>query len=303
MKKLIYIIGSVVVLILLLVIILFFWFSTVENREIKNGQKENEVIYKLDNIKEPLDIVYLGDSITTGVLSSSNLSASDIGYRDNINDILMEAELLSSSINYSVPGFTSLDTLQQLSDDLNLNDTNKLISLTDDYTDSDDNLENLYPVDQQNSPTISDSIISADVVYVTLGANDILSNISITDSGMRIDFKGLKNSIVNLKTNKDIIYTKIHELNPKVKIFDIGIYFAFPHIGDLMHKLYPILVIAEQFMFIDDPNQLIYNVVIRDNMQPNILNLVDNSNDVHPTVEGYEIITNEILKATNEAFE
>lgn len=293
---------SIVVILLVIIIgVVCFW-SFIEAVEVNKAKSENEAYATIENIKEPINIAFLGDSLTAGFMGDTGaLAGSDTGYRDNVEFELNRLGLLGESVNYAIGGYTTQDVLDQLSQDTSLYDVNKQMLIDGDYSDE---AKSTYLVsDDTKNTTITSSIETSDVIIMTIGANDIIDNISFVDDQMVINFEGLFASVKSASENKKQIFDEIHAINPDAIILDVGIYFAYPHIGDdLVSKLYPILVLAEQKLFFDMPKENVHSVIIRDNMQVDIKNFVPNPDDIHPNTLGYDIMANEILKELDAAY-
>lgn len=303
-KKLLIIITTIFIILIISFLSLYLFAINAESRDIKKGIAENKIEANLDNVNKPLTITYIGDSLTNGFITqnakkSAILMKDEYGYRGDVNKQLQKNGKLKESYNFAVGGYTTSDLLKQINDNRNLKETNQEIQ---NLFPKDNELKETYPTEISNNLTMEDAIQNSDYIIDTIGANDILNVIHLDESGnLDIDYKALWNAINEAHKNKVEIYNKIHKINPDVKILDVSIYFAFPHVGDkTMKKLYPVLILAEKKLFLNEPNNNIYLVDVKDNMQPKIKEYLPNPTDVHPTKEGYKIMANEVLKVINQ---
>lgn len=273
-------------IITIIIVAIFFvisWLSAMSVASVIGNFQNNHLVDV--NPSNPA-ITYIGDSLTNGFYSSGGLQTGNFGYRS-----IVDEKLGATSNNFAVGGYTSIDVLEQLNTNTTLGQTNQVIHRFKTASDVD------YPLD--NETTISDSIANSDYVIATIGANDIIMNILEfkEDGSFSINFDTLYNELNSIRERKLSIYKKIHDINPDVQIIDVGIYFAYPHISDnFMRILYPVLMYAEHKIFINDNTLNVSKVTIRDNMQANIKEYVDNPKDVHPTQQGYQVMANEILR-------
>ncbi len=277
MKKIIIIIGLIILLITIL------WLSAVNIAAfVGNRQNSKVATYQVTSPQ----ITYIGDSLTNGFYSSGGLKEGNFGYRT-----IVDTSLNATSNNFAVGGYTSSDVLKQLNEDVSIDSVNQQILTFQSASESD------YPLGDMT--TISQSIEDSDYVIATIGANDVLQTLLIfnDDGTFSVNFDNIIANLKTIRARKYEIYNKIYEINPDVEIIDVGIYFAYPHISDLFTRmLYPVLVFTESYLFIEDDTINTHKVTIRDNMQADIKNLVDNPNDIHPSQAGYEVIANQILK-------
>ncbi len=253
------------------------------------GNKQNETSYQVDNLPKDVTITYIGDSLTNGYKSDGGLKLGDYGYRSLVNTPLNATEH-----NFAVGGYTSYDVLDQLNSNTTINQVNEII------TDKEPNIEDMGMYDQQAIDlSLDDSISESDYVIATIGANDILGELlTFNDDGsFTVNYNDFFDIVKSIQNRKQEIYRKIYEINPDIEIIDVGMYFAYPSFGDgYMRMLYPVLMLVEHYVFSDMKDYNVHSVTVRDNMQTDIHNYIDNPNDIHPNTQGYTIFANEILK-------
>lgn len=280
-----------IISLLLIAIIIFF---TLVNIEGFIGHIQNSNLYNEEKIEDNQKIVFLGDSITNGYIADGGLFSDFQGYRGEITDDLEPKGI--SATNYAVGGYVVDDVLNQVENNISLNDVNKEIL---DQVDNPEEIKDIYKTNNDSNLKIEESLKEANAVIITIGANDLIEQLlSFDENGnMSVEFDGIFTKLNSIRTKKEKLYNVIKLINPDIEIYDVGIYFAYPHQSDFFTRiLYPILMVAEKILFIDDDKNGIHFVKIRDNMQDNIKENVSNPKDIHPSRKGHKIIANEVLK-------
>lgn len=279
--KIILIIFSVVAIIVVV------WLSSSKVSAVI-GARQNEKLSE-GTIEYPT-ITFIGDSLTNGYYSNEGLQADAYGYRQIVTETTR-----ANTFNFAVGGYTGVDIKAQLDNNVTLGETNQVIlGKNEDKPE----LTSLYG-DTENPLTIEDAIRQSDYVISTIGANDVMEELLEynEDGSFSITKDGFNAGLNNIYNRKLDIYTKINEINPDCKIIDVGMYMAYPHIGDMFtSSMYPFLIYAESKIFIEDQEINTTKVTVRDNMQADIKTYIDNPDDIHPSQAGYEIIANEVLK-------
>lgn len=293
-------ITSILVVIIISIIGMIFYLSSMMTREAKHGLKENNATANLEQIDDKLKITYMGDSLTAGYNSNGKLSDFE-GYRRYVREELQKEGLFAKDYNFAVGGYIVEDLVKQLENNVTLSQVNEQLHKSE--FDGQD-IDTLYPVKPEEDITIKDAIKNSDVLVLTIGANNVLESIKFDEKGqMQIDINELISSLYSLHDLKKDLFAEIHKINPDIKIFDVGMYMAFSDLDeDFMQKLYPLLVFGESKLFINDQNSKVYKVTIRDNMQANLQSYIDNPDDIHPNIQGYKVMGNEILKKISQKY-
>lgn len=301
MKKVLKFCLIFVIIIVVLFGGLYLYASTMMQRDAKHGAKENQIAATTSDINQKLNIVYMGDSLTAGWNSVGNMVPDNKGYRGLVDDQLKTDDKLGTSYNYAVGGYLIDDVLKQMRNDDDVNKVNQEMRDTNDKFTGE--LLDEYPTDLEDSPKLSEAIKQANTLVITIGANDVLENVTFKDGSIDVDVQGLLDTMTEVHEKKEQLFKDIHKINPDIKIIDVGIYFAYAHIDEsLMNTFYPLLAYGESKIFFDQPKDNVYRVRLRDNMQANLKEFVDNPNDVHPNITGYKIMANEVLKVIDEAY-
>lgn len=290
MKKFKYIVLTIIIVIIALIS----GYLLTMNFEAGIGKMQNNSSADISKIDDSQKIVFLGDSITNGFLAHGGLSPDFQGYRGVVEDTLKSKDF--ETVNYAVGGYKVEDVQKQIDKNVSLNDTNKEIL---NHVKNGDELKDTYLTSYDNDITIKKSIKNSDAIILTIGANDIIEQLLKFDENgdMSVDFSNFDGKLEKIRKAKEDLFASIKEINPDIQIYDVGIYFAFPHQGDMfMRMLYPVLIHVEGIIFIDDDKNGIHFVKVRDNMQSDIKAYVTNPDDIHPSESGHKVIANEILK-------
>ncbi|MBM7602542.1 lysophospholipase L1-like esterase [Metabacillus crassostreae] len=145
---------------------------------------------------------------------------------------------------------------------------------------------------------IKASVEEADIVLVTIGANDIMK--IVKSNIMNLQMKPFSDAKIDYIERLDVIFTKIHSLNPNAKIYLIGFYNPFDrYFGD----------IEEMQMIIDDWNssgQILTQQYDYVNYIPIADLFVDSDIELlsedhfHPNSSGYNLMAKRILENIEE---
>lgn len=169
--------------------------------------------------------------------------------------------------------------------------------------------QTVHVLDQlNNNQSIRDSLVTADVVTVGIGANDLLElllNIDIDNIDlnnpedlamlMRIFNEEVPQRINEVGENLTEIINKIQDINAEAKIYILGYYNALSYLEGLQDILVPKIVeLNEELEKVAINNEAIY--------VPTFDAFVGKYDiylpypDIHPNEEGYQVIAEEFLK-------
>lgn len=152
----------------------------------------------------------------------------------------------------------------------------------------------------ENEEIVS-AIKDADIVLITIGANDIMKVVRSNYTNLNIEpFQEEKISYVERLT---AIFHKINELNPDTQIYLIGFYNPFErYFGD----------IEQLDMILSDWNQAgelvteefenVYYIPTEDLFSNSTTNLLADDN-FHPNTSGYKLMAKRVLEYLNEYYE
>ncbi|MEK5040546.1 S-layer homology domain-containing protein [Sporosarcina sp. FSL K6-3457] len=156
-----------------------------------------------------IDYLALGDSLAAGIDPNGELGN---GYPDYLAESIKAQGVLSSyNKGFSYPGYTTTNVLE----DLKANVTKDV------YGDG-------YP---EKTAQLHSSIASAEIITLSVGANDALASLNINpDTGaITADPLQLVATIQKIGANTKEILSHIQQLNPDAKVYVMGYYNPFPH--------------------------------------------------------------------------
>jgi lysophospholipase L1-like esterase len=137
--------------------------------------------------------ISLGDSLAAGVTPNNELGN---GYSDIASATLNDKKMLGSfTKEFAYPGLTSQQVLETLA-----------------------------------NPTLQEKLKSANVVTISSGANDFLSNVKMTENGPQFDMNKLPAIVSGIQENLGATIETIHTINPAIDVYVMGYYFPYPHL-------------------------------------------------------------------------
>ncbi len=158
----------------------------------------------------PVNYLALGDSLAFGI-GPDGLPGK--GYPDFLAETLDERDVLNSfNKGFTVSGYTAENVL----DDLHNNVSKPIIGIGQ----------------EEKKLTLHESIEEADVITISVGANDILKYLKINiETGVpEIDLEGLMGGFQQLGVNYHKILSDIYQENPNAQVYVMGYYNPFPHL-------------------------------------------------------------------------
>lgn len=236
------------------------------------------------NIKD-LTATFMGDSVTSGVLSDNHLNTNFLGYRQLLS------EQLKKTYNFSIAGFHTHHLLDQLNQDVTLKSCNEITHTKQTKEIDGITREMVFPTIEVEDITISSALSKSDLLIVSIGGNNIGRN-------MRLDAEG--NLILNICQallslekaiiQKNEIFAMVHKINPEIVILDMGMYFPFGHLNGLeLQYTEQLFEYLEQKTATDNEALNLYKVELVSKIEDNKL-FCDNRCDIHPSRLGHEII-------------
>lgn len=216
----------------------------------------------LNTIDKKVYYLSLGDSIAVGVNSTGT---NTYGYSDYIKTYLENRDLLETYIDeFAVSGYRSIDLKRDIED-------NKKITIND------------------KDVTLKNALIKADLVTLSIGANDFFYYLNANYNDVYDQINDSLNDVESLfklvreYCKEDIIvvgyYTPFLE-HEKLDRMDEIIKFANKKLQELCDE-YEMQFIDVFDLFKDNP-------------------YLPNPNDIHPSIEGYEAISKEIIKVIDK---
>lgn len=239
---------------------------------------------EVDRKVTPITYLALGDSLAYGI-SSDGLPGE--GYPDFLAQTLHEENILkSSNKGFSFPGYTASDVLKDLKDNV----TKPSVGIGQKGQD----LE------------LHKSIAEADLITISVGANDILEYVEIDpETGApQIDLPGLEAAIKQVGVNYKQILTEIDAIHPTAQVYVMGYYNPFPHIGDAFQPQLEQLLVALNGSIqagINGTNAVF--VPTSEAIAADFLAHLPNPKNIHLSEAGYKVVAAQFYKQLQENFQ
>lgn len=256
------------------------------------------------------NIVFIGDSITAGVIAGPELDYRKKGYAQFVREYFERQNCLGSYHNFAVSGFTTSDVLNQFKQNITHNENiafNILSEKCYKYTKkkvAKDTIEFTHP-----DVHISTAIENADLLVMTAGANDLIrlfkriSDESVTKvlySIFASDYA--QDTLNNALKNYLIIMNFIISINPDIEIILLGTYVP---TGDerLVKRLYPKFSKLEDALYETVAQEFPNNVKFvkpRNLFKSNCKEFITSKVDIHPSTEGHKALAELVLQAQSQ---
>ncbi len=220
----------------------------------------------LCNVDKKVYYLALGDSLASG---EGAYGKDTKGYTGYVKDYLKNKNLLETYINkYAEEGYRTTDLLNAIED-------NRKITVKD------------------KQITLQNALIKADLVTVSIGANDILNKLNTEEP---VDYSQLYNYIDDLTKDLDKLLDLMREYC-KEDIVLVGYYNPYPYLNSkktdnvfsYLNKKYEEICKDHDIIYIE------IATMFKENPQ-----FLPNENDIHPSKEGYKAIAGEIITAVNK---
>ena len=220
----------------------------------------------LCNMDKKVYYINLGDSLAAG---DDAYGKKVKGYSGYIKDYLKKGyNLTLRYYDYATNGYRTTDLISIIEENKKIKKNNKEI-------------------------TIQNSLIKADLVTISIGANDILNKINPKNTQ---DYNQIYNYIDDLSKDLDQLL-KLMRQYCKEDIIMIGYYNPYPFLNNKR--------INEIFNYLNKKYKETcnnYNVtyIEIDNLFKENPNFLPNENNIHPSEEGYKAISGEIISVINK---
>ncbi|MBU9674857.1 SGNH/GDSL hydrolase family protein [Planococcus sp. CP5-4] len=206
----------------------------------------------------PAAYVAIGDSLAAGQTPNR---AIDSGYADLIaQELTRNQPLAFYSKDLAFPGFTASDVLESIESD----EAKELLG-------------------------------SANIITVSAGANDLLRLVQANAAEGALSFEEIPADYALNAARKNVekILSELEELAPSADVYVMGYYFAYPHARDSQKQgtakqLEQLNAILEQ----EAEQAGVTFVDVAGRFGEDAVDLVPNSGDVHPNLDGYQEMAN-----------
>ncbi|WOO86854.1 SGNH/GDSL hydrolase family protein [Mollicutes bacterium LVI A0039] len=252
------------------------------------------------------NIVFIGDSITAGVIAGPELDYRKKGYAGFIKEYFEKHDLLGSYYNFAVSGFMTGDVLAQFKANITHNEniafnvlSEKCYRFTKKRVEG-DTIKFTHP-----DVRILDTIEKADLLVMTVGANDLIRLFRkfSDESVVKVIHSIISNEYtqetlhVALK-NYLIIMNLITEINPDIEIILVGTYVPS---GDqaIVKRLFPKFSMLEDALYDTVANEFPENIKLvkpRNIFKANCKEYVTSKIDIHPSTLGHKAIAELVMQ-------
>ncbi len=225
------------------------------------------IIYKF-TYHESFNYVALGDSVAAG---RNPYGVDDYGYTDYVKDFLNTNHNLKSYVNYAVSGYKTKDILE----DINYN---RKIEING------------------KEENIRKSLRESDLVTISIGANDFLENINLSNIGnLLLNKQSILDKIDKVFDNIDQLLIMIKKY-AKNDIIIVGYYNPLPMLTKYKDFINEIIDYSDnKYLELCNKHKIIF-VKVSDIIGSNN-DCLPNPLDIHPNKKGYELISKEIIAA------
>lgn len=256
------------------------------------------------------NIVFLGDSITAGVIAGPELDYRKKGYARFVAEYFERQNMLGDYHNFAVSGFMTGDVLAQFKNNITHNENiafNVLSEKCYRYTKKkvgEDTIKFTHP-----DVRILDAISKADLLVLTVGANDLIrlfrkfSDESITKvlySIISNDYT--QETLHTALKNYLVIMNLIVDINPNIEIVLLGTYVPS---GDeaIVKRLFPKFSMLEDALYDTVANEFPDNIKLvkpRSIFKANCKEFVTSRIDIHPSTEGHKALAELVLQTQSQ---
>lgn len=252
------------------------------------------------------NLVFLGDSITAGVIAGPELDYRKKGYAQFVREYFERQNCLGTYHNFAVSGFMTGDVVNQFKQNITHNENiafnilaEKCYKLTKHKVGA-DTIKFTHP-----DIHILDAIAKADLVTMTIGANDLIRLFrKISDESLTKVFHSI---VANEYTDETLqtalenyirIMNIIISINPNIEIILLSTYVPS---GDerFVKRLYPKFCLLEDALYETIRNEFPDNVKLvkpRNIFKSNCKEFVTSKVDIHPSTEGHKSLAELVLQ-------
>lgn len=236
-------------------------------------------------------IVFLGDGFTAGVMSDGYFHTSFLGFRQFVG------KRFNESYSFATPLLTLDELEEQIRLDVQIEDINFINQSRKIIVEDNVKINSVFPLNVENNFSITEAIKNSNYLVLSIGPSDLASTFAIDNYG-KLDYypKLLDEKIKQVNKRKVDIFKIIKKINPDITIFDIAMYFPFPHLDKKQYIIAKDAYnIIEAGIYKDIPEFDVYKVELKSEMNDNISDFIDNPLNSYPNASGHMKIANCIL--------
>ncbi len=218
------------------------------------------------------DYLALGDSLAAGVTPYNEI---DDGYTDFLADKIEDLGYLGFYTNdFSVPGYTTEDVLNDIKDDV-----------------------------EKDGESIQDLIDEAELITLDAGANDLLQHLEVSDTGVSLDPAKVPAVMEQVKKNTRAILKEIKQQNSRAKVYVMGYYNSFPYIPkEQQEQLLPVLDSLNNVIEAEAKRAHAKFIPTADAIDEDFRTYLPNPKNIHLSEEGYQVVAEEFWKEMKKEF-
>lgn len=220
----------------------------------------------LCNLDKKVYYLALGDSLAEGDGANSQKIK---GYTEYVCDYLKNKKLLEKYVDeFAQSGYRTTDLINAITDNKKARVEDKVV-------------------------TIQNALIKADLVTISIGANDILDRLNLENP---IDYSSLYDYIDDLASDLEELLLLMREYC-KEDIVLIGYYNPYPYLNNSNTEAI-FSYLNEKYANVSKEYDVTYveiSTLFKENPQ-----FLPSENDIHPSEEGYEAIAGEVIGVINK---
>ncbi|SIS45518.1 S-layer homology domain-containing protein [Salimicrobium flavidum] len=224
--------------------------------------------------EDEIDYVALGDSLAYGVTPSWDTeSVPENGYADLLAHHIDELGELDSFTNqYSYPGYTTEDVLNDLQEDVRM------------------------PSAEADDTGIRATVRDADVITLSAGANDVLEELAIDDKTGEVTYdpESFSKKLEEIGANLANTVSDIRSLNPEADVYVMGYYNPYPYLEAEQTEMLD-LALDEMNRVISQTSAATESTFVptSEAINRNAKDYLPDPKDIHPNELGHQVIANE----------
>ncbi|AWE08881.1 endoglucanase [Lysinibacillus sp. 2017] len=230
-----------------------------------------------ETTEEQLNYLALGDSLAAGMNENHEIG---YGYADFIAlQYTDEVNQIQFNKGFSFPGYTTVNVLNDIQADVT---------------------KNIYDLDgpSQTTTTIHKAIKQADLISLSVGANDVLKYVNRSESGQfTFDLPAVLQTIQTVSANYEKIFAEIKKINPDADVIVMGLYNPYPYLQDaaIQTQLNTLVsTMNNAIKAVVEKNEGVFSEVA-DIIASNHLEYLPNPNNVHLGEAGYEVVAEKMM--------
>lgn len=232
---------------------------------------------EVNSTEERLNYLALGDSLAAGMNDQGAIAK---GYADYFAMGLQEAGAVNYNKGFAVPGYKTTNILEDLKSNVQ-----KPIS----------NLEGV----QEQTVDLQTAVKEADVITISVGANDVLAYIKKDEQTgqFQFDLQEVSVGIKAVSENYHMILSGLKQINPEAEIFVMGYYNPYPTLEAYTQQFS--LLVSELDKAVQQVTEANggHFVKVVEEIAADYKTHVPNPANIHLSDAGYQVVGNKFLQS------